>query len=90
MVDFLIGGDETGFSQVIATRVVVTVVIGEVAARDLQPDAMAFDESAGCRAELDPELRDLSWRKEVLSVEAVSVPGADHPVADEDVVELHA
>ena len=67
----LLGYHQLRIGQIIAACVVVAVMVGEIAARDLQSNPMTFEDAAGCRSLLDPVLCDLTWCKKLFAVQRI-------------------
>ena len=78
MINFMPGPNELCIGQIVA---VIAVVIGEIAARDLQPNAMPFEETTGCGSKLDSELRNLTGREKFFAVQGMAMPRPHHPIA---------
>ena len=78
MVYGLLRGPQLRIAEVVPTHIVVAVVVGEVAAGDLDLDAVAAEETTGGRAQLDSVFDDFAGPEEVLGLESVAVAGADH------------
>ena len=72
---------QLGVSQIVPSRVVVAVVVGEIAGCDLQANAMARFKKAGRWSELDAQLHHRPQFQQLFSAEAVAVTRAHHAVA---------
>ena len=70
-----------GISQIIPSRVVIAVVVGEVAGCDLQTNAMARLKTAGRWAELDAQFHHRPQFQQLFTIEAVAVTRTHHAVA---------
>ena len=70
--------------EIVAAHVVVSVVIGEVAAGDFKPDTVTCPESVRRRPQTDSEFSDGIRFEQFLNIQSVAVAGADHAVADLD------
>ena len=72
---------QLGICQIIPSRIVIAVVIGEIAGCDLQANAMARLKTAGRWTELDAQFRHLSQSQQLFTIEAVAVTRTHHAVA---------
>ena len=70
-----------GICQIVPSRVVIAVVVGEIAGCDLQANAMARLKTAGRWTELDAQFHHRPHFQQLFNVEAVAVTHAHHAVA---------
>ena len=84
VVDSLKGGSQLSVLEVVLSRVMVPVVVREVAARDFDADPMTLCETIGRRAETYMEFGYRDGVEQLLGVQTVAMSRPDHSVADFD------
>ena len=72
---------QLGICQIVSSRIVIAVVVGEIAGCDLQANAMARLETTGRWTELDAQRHHRPQFQQIFTIETVAVTRAHQAVA---------